>query len=134
MVANHALSQLSYIPFSLVFTIALGVLGLEPRTSALSELRSSQLSYTPRGAKQKAKPNGLALSSRSVRIERQHPLLFARDPLAIDTVLEDANQVRRPSGRPFLQFCNYRSPTTPVNTKRRSNFHANLREPAPPFE
>ena len=92
VVANHALSQLSYIPVSLVLTIALGVLGFEPRTSALSELRSSQLSYTPRGAKQKAKPNGLALSSRSVRIERQHPLLFARDPLAIDTVLEDANK------------------------------------------
>lgn len=27
-----------------------GVLGLEPRTSALSGLRSSQLSYTPEGA------------------------------------------------------------------------------------
>jgi hypothetical protein len=44
----------------------------------------------------------LALSSRSVRIERQHPLLFARDPLAIDTVLKDADKVCLPSGRPFL--------------------------------
>src|SRR6266851_1227721 len=70
VVANHALSQLSYIPSSGVrgqesgvsktktrwlflapdswlLTPELGVLGLEPRTSALSELRSSQLSYTP---------------------------------------------------------------------------------------
>lgn len=31
-------------------TPGLGVLGFEPRTSALSELRSSQLSYTPRRA------------------------------------------------------------------------------------
>ena len=38
--AKPALSQLSYIP-------PVGVRGFEPRTSALSELRSSQLSYTP---------------------------------------------------------------------------------------
>ena len=38
--AKPALSQLSYIP-------SVGVRGFEPRTSALSELRSSQLSYTP---------------------------------------------------------------------------------------
>jgi hypothetical protein len=56
VVANHALSQLSYIPSSegsflisdlRLLTPELGVLGFEPRTSALSELRSSQLSYTP---------------------------------------------------------------------------------------
>src|SRR6266849_6410774 len=67
VVANHALSQLSYIPACTpgglrpparhiyarrLATLAaptarLGVLGFEPRTSALSELRSSQLSYTP---------------------------------------------------------------------------------------
>ena len=38
--AKPALSQLSYIP-------PVGVRGFEPRTSALSELRSNQLSYTP---------------------------------------------------------------------------------------
>ena len=84
VVANHALSQLSYIPSrkdeirrmkdesnaSVLFCFilhnssfslsAVGVLGFEPRTSALSELRSSQLSYTPwsnRGwTNKKAKP------------------------------------------------------------------------------
>ena len=50
--ANHALSQLSYIPSRLVrldprLDRGVGVRGFEPRTSALSELRSSQLSYTP---------------------------------------------------------------------------------------
>src|SRR5262245_51720954 len=64
VVANHALSQLSYIPrlvsrelwqvaINLFLRLTtnhspltrLGVLGFEPRTSALSELRSSQLSY-----------------------------------------------------------------------------------------
>ena len=42
--AKPALSQLSYVPVS---HLRVGVLGFEPRTSALSELRSSQLSYTP---------------------------------------------------------------------------------------
>jgi outer membrane protein assembly factor BamB len=41
------LSQLSYIPDIRRLGFAVGVLGFEPRTSALSELRSSQLSYTP---------------------------------------------------------------------------------------
>ncbi len=40
-VANAALSQLSYVPGTL------GALGFEPRTSALSGLRSNQLSYAP---------------------------------------------------------------------------------------
>lgn len=35
----------------------MGVLGFEPRTSALSELRSSQLSYTPEASRQTKKPN-----------------------------------------------------------------------------
>ena len=76
MVANHALSQLSYTP---AFSIPgderslpyVGVLGFEPRTSALSGLRSSQLSYTPGYTprrspppNKKAKPfSGLALSA-----------------------------------------------------------------------
>ena len=48
------------------------VLGFEPRTSALSELRSSQLSYT-RGwfGKQKSQTDtGLALSAQDKWIER----------------------------------------------------------------
>ena len=53
--AKPALSQLSYIPVCSTPVadapgsplLSLGVLGFEPRTSALSELRSSQLSYTP---------------------------------------------------------------------------------------
>jgi hypothetical protein len=54
--ASHALSQLSYIPFALQ-RAKVGVLGFEPRTSALSELRSSQLSYTPcASGNKKAKP------------------------------------------------------------------------------
>src|SRR5205085_2554065 len=43
VVANHALSQLSYIPRLSDRLTSLRVLGFEPRTSALSELRSSQL-------------------------------------------------------------------------------------------
>ena len=54
VVANHALSRLSYIPDPPAR--AVGVLGFEPRTSALSELRSSQLSYTPFAPETK-KPN-----------------------------------------------------------------------------
>jgi hypothetical protein len=49
VVANHVLSQLSYIPVWELLVIqrsTVRVLGFEPRTSALSELRSSQLSYT----------------------------------------------------------------------------------------
>lgn len=45
--ARAALSQLSYVPSTYRIT-AVGVRGLEPRTSALSELRSNHLSYTPR--------------------------------------------------------------------------------------
>src|SRR5437016_4863971 len=61
VVANHALSQLSYIPRLHSDRRSLRVLGFEPRTSALSELRSSQLSYTrsnPRGETKKPNPLG----------------------------------------------------------------------------
>src|SRR5262245_42588104 len=57
--AKPALSQLSYIPSCAAQEpCAVGVLGFEPRTSALSELRSSQLSYTPSvpATNKKAKP------------------------------------------------------------------------------
>ncbi len=56
LLAKQVLSQLSYVPDILV----VGVLGFEPRTSALSELRSSQLSYTPGQMK---KPNPLGSGS-----------------------------------------------------------------------
>ena len=45
LLAKQALYQLSYSPDRIVFP-RVRVLGFEPRTSALSELRSSQLSYT----------------------------------------------------------------------------------------
>jgi len=86
--AKPALSQLSYVPGSgdrgqepnllppVSWLLAMGILGFEPRTSALSELRSSQLSYIPPcsvhvglyaatlAAKQKSQTEfGLALSS-----------------------------------------------------------------------
>jgi hypothetical protein len=48
VLAKHALYQLSYVPnlSGLARQPCVRVLGFEPRTSALSELRSSQLSYT----------------------------------------------------------------------------------------
>ena len=80
--------------------LTVGVLGFEPRTSALSELRSSQLSYTPlrRGAEaapfalnhsrpshgpahpqQKSQTDdGLALSDTKLWIERQPPPMVIR--------------------------------------------------------
>ena len=54
--AKPALSQLSYIP-------SVGVRGFEPRTSALSELRSNQLSYTP-----SRKPKRFRLEARNARV------------------------------------------------------------------
>ncbi len=47
--ANQALSQLSYSPNSLFVTVdQVGLRGLEPRTSSLSEMRSNHLSYKPK--------------------------------------------------------------------------------------
>lgn len=71
--AKPALSQLSYVPdaFNRELTLLgspshVGAHGFEPWTSALSGLRSSQLSYAPRYANKKAKPLGLALSDYEV--------------------------------------------------------------------
>src|SRR6185503_11343395 len=47
LVANQALSQLSYSPGSVVVTRVVGLSGFEPLTSRLSGVRSSQLSYRP---------------------------------------------------------------------------------------
>ncbi len=100
----------------------MGVLGFEPRTSALSELRSSQLSYTPVcGQTKKPNPKGLALSSHGVRIELQHPLLFARDSLIIDRPSDDQKQPAIQEAG-YRRFCNYRSAFLPVNPKRRNLF------------
>jgi hypothetical protein len=80
--AKPALSQLSYVPVSCSWLAAkLGVLGFEPRTSALSELRSSQLSYTPSRSvsgrqKQKSQTDaGLALSDFRLWDRAWSPLL-----------------------------------------------------------
>ena len=45
--ANQALSQLSYSPKIIGAIDQVGLRGLEPRTSSLSEMRSNQLSYKP---------------------------------------------------------------------------------------
>lgn len=76
----------------------LRVLGFEPRTSALSELRSSQLSYTrsqvlasgaypaPASGKQKSQTDcGLALSGSGYWIERQPPSFLRIRRLIINT-------------------------------------------------
>ena len=131
VVANHALSQLSYIPSrkdeirrmkdesnaSVLFCFilhnssfslsAVGVLGFEPRTSALSELRSSQLSYTPLVSnsgrcKQKSQTHtGLALSDTEVfGIERQPSTPISRMMKPMNSTSPDRLFRRR--------FCNYR--------------------------
>src|SRR5438552_15760095 len=78
VVANHALSQLSYIPGYAAKPLSVRVLGFEPRTSALSELRSSQLSYTrSKPGQQKSQTSkGLALS-RPWLLDRASNLLTA---------------------------------------------------------
>src|SRR5262249_48690567 len=92
--AKPALSQLSYIPArpgmasagelalaALVLLDAVGVLGFEPRTSALSELRSSQLSYTPAdgAAMKRKKPDSWVRLDPApvVLVERYPPVMMA---------------------------------------------------------
>src|SRR4051794_25503728 len=64
-------------PVTLPLLDAVGVLGFEPRTSALSELRSSQLSYTPVARHphetKKARLTSPARSSPGCLVER-HPV------------------------------------------------------------
>jgi hypothetical protein len=89
VVANHALSQLSYIPLRLSKPrqSPVGVLGFEPRTSALSELRSSQLSYTPffpRLSKQKSQTEQVWPYPPRFGIERQASWLMERIQVVIN--------------------------------------------------
>ena len=55
LVANQALSQLSYSPIASpdVATTDVGLSGVEPLTSRLSGVRSNQLSYRPIGKSSK---------------------------------------------------------------------------------
>ena len=73
--AKPALSQLSYVPGN---HLQVGVLGFEPRTSALSELRSSQLSYTRFLAEGTKKPNRYRFgSTRLMLLDRASRSPFA---------------------------------------------------------
>ena len=87
LLAKQMLYQLSYFPVVPVSPVShrVRVLGFEPRTSALSELRSSQLSYTrvrfipPRQPnstppKQKTKPDGLGSRADTSTDESFRPL------------------------------------------------------------
>ena len=47
LLAKQVLSQLSYTPIPLPREVVVGLDGLEPSTSRLSVVRSSQLSYRP---------------------------------------------------------------------------------------
>src|SRR5947209_13767262 len=78
---------LSYIP---VLSPAMGVLGFEPRTSALSELRSSQLSYTPASClgqplKKRKKPDPQGSGS----IQRRVVVAGRASPQNVDSRVSD---------------------------------------------
>src|SRR5204862_2614223 len=96
----------------------MGVLGFEPRTSALSELRSSQLSYTPVFWEQK-KPNRIRFGSIPKRkLDRASPLLadVVNNPSHVHftrlKVVRRFLQEKRP------EQSNYRMGHYPVNRKK----------------
>ena len=47
LLARQVLSQLSYAPVVVLYSVSMGLSGLEPPTSRLSGVRSNQLSYNP---------------------------------------------------------------------------------------
>ena len=47
LLARQVLSQLSYAPVVVLYSVSMGLSGLEPPTSRLSGVRSNQLSYKP---------------------------------------------------------------------------------------
>jgi hypothetical protein len=110
--AKPTLSQLSYAPLGLS---GVGVLGFEPRTSALSELRSSQLSYTPESRLGKQK-------SQTDRFGPIHPRGKDRASAANHrNRCRNSHGVfqghRESSGRQSSGKPNYRSPFLSVNRK-----------------
>ena len=105
LLAKQVLYQLSYTPGCDRPAIPLlGVPGFEPGTSALSELRSSQLSYTPDTHDQipatnaKAKPLGLALD-RHIMYPGELP-----DNRALECWGDDGVNHRRRSSRAAMSF------------------------------
>ena len=96
------------------------VLGFEPRTSALSELRSSQLSYTrSKPGQQKSQTSkGLALSGPDYWIERQISLRLLRIRLVMNTLPSAV------TGKPtfpwrVLLWGNYKANTQSVNCENK---------------
>src|SRR5204863_1767361 len=75
LLAKQALYQLSYFPAPVRPSSALAVRvpGFEPGTSALSELRSSQLSYTRGPPRQTEEPNRLWFGSHDLGFRRELP-------------------------------------------------------------
>jgi hypothetical protein len=115
--AKPALSQLSYVPARFTSPAYaggspyVGAHGLEPWTSALSGLRSSQLSYAPLVKQKSQTMIGLALSA-SKWIERQLVVIIAFRWSMIFTSL-------RGSFSDQLTRRNYRRAANRVNSKER---------------
>jgi hypothetical protein len=111
--AKPALSQLSYVPLN---ASVVGVLGFEPRTSALSELRSSQLSYTPCCPR---------LALESLQIKRPNHIWFGPIRIVLDRASTGPANVQNPNGHEFalqnheaqLGNKNYKRQASQVNHK-----------------
>ena len=116
LLAKQVLYQLSYTPECDRPSIPLlGVPGFEPGTSALSELRSSQLSYTPLSvdhlinSNAKAKPDGLALD-RHLKYSGELP-----DVQVVKSWADDGVNHRLRSSLLFIELRNLKRTLRTVN-------------------